>query len=43
MMTYTGLNIWAEGVRKAGSPDRMKVIEALESGDQLRRPGRARR
>lgn len=32
MMTYHGLHIWAEGVRKAGSADRMKVIEALESG-----------
>lgn len=32
MMTYHGFNIWAEGVKKAGSPDRMKVIEALETG-----------
>ena len=32
MMTYHGFNIWALGVAKAGSPDRMKVIEALESG-----------
>lgn len=30
--TYSGMNLWAEGVRKAGSIDRMKVIEALESG-----------
>jgi urea ABC transporter substrate-binding protein len=30
--TYEGVNLWAEGVRKAGSIDRMKVIEALESG-----------
>jgi urea transport system substrate-binding protein len=26
------MNLWAEGVRKAGSIDRMKVIEALETG-----------
>jgi urea transport system substrate-binding protein len=32
MRTYVGLNLWAEGVRKAGSIDRMKVIESLESG-----------
>jgi branched-chain amino acid transport system substrate-binding protein len=30
--TYSGMNLWAEGVRKAGSLDRMKVIEALETG-----------
>ncbi len=30
--TYEGVNIWAEGVKKAGSIDRMKVIEALETG-----------
>ena len=30
--TYSGMNLWAEGVRKAGSIDRMKVIEALETG-----------
>jgi branched-chain amino acid transport system substrate-binding protein len=30
--TYQGMNLWAEGVRKAGSIDRMKVIEALETG-----------
>lgn len=30
--TYEGLYLWAEGVKKAGSLDRMKVIEALESG-----------
>jgi branched-chain amino acid transport system substrate-binding protein len=30
--TYNGMMLWAEGVRKAGSIDRMKVIEALESG-----------
>ncbi|MDU0961323.1 MAG: transporter substrate-binding protein, partial [Bradyrhizobium sp.] len=30
--TYEGVVLWAEGVKKAGSIDRMKVIEALESG-----------
>ena len=30
--TYEGVHIWSEGVKKAGSIDRMKVIEALESG-----------
>ena len=30
--TYEGVHIWAEGVKKAGSIDRMKVIEALETG-----------
>ena len=29
-MTYHGAHLWAEGVRKANSLDRMKVIEALE-------------
>jgi urea transport system substrate-binding protein len=32
MMTYHALHSWAEGVTKAGSVDRMKVIEALEGG-----------
>ena len=32
MRSYVGVNLWAEGVRKAKSIDRMKVIEALESG-----------
>jgi urea transport system substrate-binding protein len=32
MRTYVGFNLWAEGVRKAGSIERMKVIEALETG-----------
>ena len=31
-MTYHGLNLWAQGVNKAGTTDRMKVIEALETG-----------
>lgn len=30
--TYYGMHQWAEGVKKAGSFDRMKVIQALESG-----------
>jgi urea ABC transporter substrate-binding protein len=30
--TYEGFHLWAEGVKKAGSLDRMAVIEALESG-----------
>jgi urea transport system substrate-binding protein len=29
--TYEGVYLWAEGVKKAGTLDRMKVIEALES------------
>lgn len=29
--SYEAVMLWAEGVRKAGSTDRMKVIEALES------------
>jgi urea transport system substrate-binding protein len=32
MRTYVGFNLWAEGVRRAKSTDRMKVIEALENG-----------
>jgi branched-chain amino acid transport system substrate-binding protein len=32
MNEYYGWSLWAEGVKKAGSVDRMKVIEALESG-----------
>lgn len=30
--TYEGFYLWAEGVKKAGSLDRMKMIEALETG-----------
>jgi len=30
--TYQGVNLWAQGIRKAGSLDRMKTIEALEDG-----------
>ena len=32
MRTYVGFNLWAEGVRRAGTLDRLKVIEALETG-----------
>lgn len=32
MGTYQGFKLWAEGVKKAGSLDRMKVVAALESG-----------
>ena len=31
-MTYHGLNLWAEAVKKAGTTDRVKVIEARETG-----------
>ena len=31
-MTYHGLYLWAEGVKRAGSTDRLQVIKALESG-----------
>lgn len=30
--TYEGIHLWAEGVRLAGTTDRMAIIEALESG-----------
>ena len=30
--TYQGMHLWAEGVKKAGTTNRMKVIEALETG-----------
>ncbi|MFO1146760.1 MAG: transporter substrate-binding protein [Alsobacter sp.] len=30
--TYEGFFLWVEGVKKAGSLDRMKIIEALETG-----------
>jgi urea transport system substrate-binding protein len=31
-MTYHGLYLWAEGVKRAGSTDRLQVIKALEGG-----------
>ena len=38
MRTYIGFNLWAEGVKRAKSVDRMKVIEALEGGVSLDTP-----
>jgi branched-chain amino acid transport system substrate-binding protein len=38
MRTYIGFNLWAEGVKRAQSIDRMKVIEALESGISIETP-----
>ena len=38
MRTYVGFKLWAEGVTRAKSVDRMKVIEALESGVSLSTP-----
>src|SRR5271155_5379410 len=38
MGTYQGFNLWAEGVKKAESIDRMKVIEALETGISIDAP-----
>ncbi len=36
--SYQGMFLWAEAARKAGSVDRMKVIEALESGIGIEGP-----
>jgi len=36
--TYQGVLLWAAGVKKAGSIDRMKVIEALETGISIDGP-----
>lgn len=38
MASYQGVHLWAAGVKKAGSIDRMKVIKALESGIALDMP-----
>ena len=38
MSAYQGFNLWAEGVRKAGTVDRMKVIAALETGIAIDAP-----
>lgn len=38
MGTYQGFKLWAAGVKKAGSLDRMKVIDALESGISIDGP-----
>jgi branched-chain amino acid transport system substrate-binding protein len=39
--SYEGIMLWAEGVRKAGTAERMAVIEALESGISLAGPSGA--
>ena len=39
MMTYHGFNLWMSAAKKAGTVDRMKVIEALESGMSFTGPG----
>jgi urea ABC transporter substrate-binding protein len=36
--TYEGFHLWAEGVRKAGSLDRAKVIKALDGGVSVTGP-----
>ena len=38
MSSYQSVHLWAAGVKKAGSIDRMKQIEALESGISLAMP-----
>src|ERR1700754_2109541 len=38
MGTYQGFRLWAEGGEKAGSIDRIKVIEALETGISIDAP-----
>jgi branched-chain amino acid transport system substrate-binding protein len=38
MGTYQGFRLWAEAVKKAGSIDRLKVIEALETGISIDAP-----
>jgi urea transport system substrate-binding protein len=38
MSSYQGVQLWAEGVKKAGTLDREKVIEALESGISMPLP-----
>lgn len=38
MGSYQGFQLWAEGVKKANSVDRMKVIEALETGISIKAP-----
>jgi branched-chain amino acid transport system substrate-binding protein len=38
MRTYIGFNLWAEGVKRAKSLDRMRVIEALEGSVSLDTP-----
>lgn len=36
--SYEGVNLWAEAVKKAGSTERMKVIEALDSPTSFQGP-----
>jgi branched-chain amino acid transport system substrate-binding protein len=38
MGTYQGFQLWADAVKKASSVDRMKVIEALETGISIDAP-----
>ncbi len=38
MGTYQGMKLWAEGVKKAGSLDRLEMIKALESGISIDAP-----
>ena len=38
MSTYQGFRLWADGVKKADSIDRMKVIQALETGISIDAP-----
>src|SRR5258708_5954668 len=38
MGTYQGFKLWAEGVRKAESIDRLKVIDGLETGISIYAP-----
>jgi urea transport system substrate-binding protein len=38
MSTYQGFHLWAEAVKRAGSVDRMKVIETLETGISIDAP-----
>src|SRR5260370_9994319 len=38
MGTYQGFRLWAEAVKKAGSVDRIKVIDALETGISINAP-----
>src|ERR1700712_4452262 len=38
MATYQGFRLWAEAVKKAASIDRIKVIEALETGISIAAP-----
>ena len=38
MSSYQGMYLWAAGVKKAGTLDREKVIDALESGISIDGP-----